>query len=60
MRFLFISQRRVARRLDQQRRRGWKSTHSFRGDVFALKTVVDAFAPQASPAFDEIQKQPLQ
>jgi len=34
-----------------------KAEQTFRGDVFALKTVVDAFAPQASPAFDEIQKQ---
>ncbi len=30
---------------------------TFRGDVFALKTIIDIFAPQFSVAFDEIQKQ---
>jgi aarF domain-containing kinase len=30
---------------------------TFRGDVFALKSIIDIFAPQFSVAFDEIQKQ---
>ena len=29
----------------------------FRGDVFALKTLMDIFMPQLSPAFDEMEKQ---
>ena len=33
------------------------NVHAFRGDVFALKVLVDAFMPQISPAFDEMQKQ---
>lgn len=34
-----------------------EAERTFRGDVFALKVLVDAFMPQASPAFDEIAKQ---
>lgn len=34
-----------------------EAERTFRGDVFALKVVVDTFMPQLSPAFDEIQKQ---
>ena len=34
-----------------------EAERTFRGDVFALKVVVDAFMPQLSVAFDEIQKQ---
>ena len=30
---------------------------TFRGDVFALRTLIDMFMPQLSVAFDEIQKQ---
>lgn len=30
---------------------------NFRGDVFAIKTLIDAFAPQVSPAFEEMEKQ---
>lgn len=34
-----------------------EAERTFRGDVFALKTLVDAFMPQVAPAFDEIAKQ---
>eukprot|EP00947_MAST-08B_sp_MAST-8B-sp1_P005615 g5615.t1 len=34
-----------------------EAERTFRGDVFALKVLVDAFMPQISVAFDEIQKQ---
>ena len=34
-----------------------EAERTFRGDVFALKVLVDAFAPQISVAFDEIAKQ---
>ena len=34
-----------------------EAERTFRGDVLALRVLVDAFFPQASPAFDEIQKQ---
>ena len=34
-----------------------EAERTFRGDVFALKVLVDAFAPQFAPAFDEIAKQ---
>jgi hypothetical protein len=34
-----------------------EAERTFRGDVFALKIVVDTFMPQISVAFDEIQKQ---
>jgi aarF domain-containing kinase len=34
-----------------------EAERTFRGDVFALKVVIDAFMPQLSVAFDEIQKQ---
>ena len=34
-----------------------EAERTFRGDVFALKVIVDLFAPQVSPSFDEIQKQ---
>lgn len=34
-----------------------EAERTFRGDVFALRTLVDVFMPQMSPAFDEITKQ---
>ena len=34
-----------------------EAERTFRGDVFALKVLVDVFGPQFSPAFDEIAKQ---
>ena len=34
-----------------------EAERTFRGDVFALKVLVDFFMPQLSPAFDEISKQ---
>ena len=34
-----------------------EAERTFRGDVFALKVLVDAFMPQVSPSFDEIAKQ---
>jgi aarF domain-containing kinase len=34
-----------------------EAERTFRGDVLALRVLVDTFFPQASPAFDEIQKQ---
>lgn len=34
-----------------------EAERTFNGDVLAMKLVVDAFMPQISPAFDEIQKQ---
>ena len=34
-----------------------EAERTFRGDVFALKVLIDIFMPQLSPAFDEIAKQ---
>lgn len=34
-----------------------EAERTFRGDVFALRVLVDFFMPQLSPAFDEIAKQ---
>jgi aarF domain-containing kinase len=34
-----------------------EAERTFRGDVFALKVLVDIFAPQLSSSFDEIQRQ---
>lgn len=34
-----------------------EAERTFRGDVFALKVIVDIFAPQVSASFDEIQRQ---
>ena len=34
-----------------------EAERTFRGDVFALRTLIELFQPQFAPAFDEIQKQ---